>query len=213
MSKLMKETTGMFRLFWLYCALLCVDGAHAEPVRSVRSLIEQRHESVVLQEYDLSCGAAALTTLLRYQYGEPVTEKQVALALIDRPEYLRQPELIRQQQGFSLLDLKRYADARGYTGVGFGKLDLQDLVRRAPILVAIRTHGYNHFVVFRGRLGDRVLLADPAWGNRTMTIARFNRAWIDFPGIGRVGFVVEAPAGTPTRNDLAPRADLFPTLN
>jgi len=189
----MKETTGMFRLFWLYCALLCVDGAHAEPVRSVRSLIEQRHESVVLQEYDLSCGAAALTTLLRYQYGEPVTEKQVALALID--------------------DLKRYADARGYTGVGFGKLDLQDLVRRAPILVAIRTHGYNHFVVFRGRLGDRVLLADPAWGNRTMTIARFNRAWIDFPGIGRVGFVVEAPAGTPTRNDLAPRADLFPTLN
>lgn len=196
----------------LCCAtIIVITEASAEP--PVRSLLEMRRENVVLQAYDLSCGAAALTTLLRYQHGDPVTEEEVALSLIDRAEYLREPELIRRQHGFSLLDLKRYTDSRGYHGVGLGQLELADLVRRAPILIAISTFGYNHFVVFRGQLGNRVLLADPAWGNRTMPVGRFERAWIKFPDIGRVGFVVEAPDGKPTRGQLAPRAALFPTLN
>lgn len=183
------------------------------PSPAVQSLIEQRRDSVVLQEYDLSCGAAALTTLLRYQYGDPVTERDVALQLINRPEYLAQPEQIRKQHGFSLLDLKRYVDSRGYEGLGFGKLGLADLERRAPIIVAIRTNGYNHFVVFRGKVRNRVLLADPAWGNRTMPVDRFNKMWIRFPKIGRVGFTVEPAEGAARRDGLAPDPALFPTFN
>ena len=60
-----------------------------------------------------------------------------------------------------------------------------------------------------------MLLADPAWGNRTMTIAEFEKAWIEYLKIGRVGFVVQAPpdsaAGVASR--LAPRASDFVTLN
>jgi len=182
---------------------------------SVRSLLEIRQQNIVMQEWDLSCGAAALTTLLRYQHGDTVTEKQVALGLIDRDIYIANPDLVRMRQGFSLLDLKRYVDARGYRGLGFGRMTLDDLTRRAPILVPISVFGYNHFVVFRGQLGNRVLLADPAWGNRTMTIAEFEKAWIEYLKIGRVGFVVQAPpdsaAGVASR--LAPRASDFVTLN
>ncbi len=136
----------------------------------VKSLLETRQENVTVQEWDLSCGAAAVTTLLRYQHGDPVTEREVATGLISRAEYIKNPELVQIRQGFSLLDLKRYVDGRGYVGSGYGKMTLDDLVQRAPILVPINTHGYNHFVVFRGRMGNRVLLADPAWGNRTMTL-------------------------------------------
>jgi len=42
-------------------------------------------------------------------------------------------------------------------------------------MVAVNALGYNHFVVFRGVMGDRVLVDDPAWGNRTMTIDKFQR--------------------------------------
>ena len=49
------------------------------------------------------------------------------------------------------------------------KLELEDLIERAPIIVPILANGYNHFVVFRGMRGNRVLVADPAWGNRTLT--------------------------------------------
>lgn len=200
-----------------YCSIVLLGilgsahGAFAEPVRS---LIELRHENVVIQQWDLSCGAAALTTLLRFQHDHQVTEKEVALGLINRPEYLSIPELLRVREGFSLFDLKRYAESLGYDGVGYGQLTLEDLIQHAPILVPIDTLGYNHFVVFRGRIGNRVLLADPAWGNRTMTVERFQRAWIEYPEIQHVGFVVKAPSGErPSIERLAPRSDHFLTFN
>jgi hypothetical protein len=194
------------------CLLVSICLADSPPVRS---LLEIRQQNIVMQEWDLSCGAAALTTLLRYQHGDSVTEKQVALGLIDRDIYIANPNLVRMRQGFSLLDLKRYVDARGYRGEGFGRMTLDDLARRAPILVPITVFGYNHFVVFRGQLRDRVLIADPAWGNRTMTVAEFEAAWIEYRTIGKVGFVVEAPPGQVARvtNQLLPHASDFVTLN
>jgi uncharacterized protein len=198
-------------LAWcLPLAMAATPPASAEPVRS---LMEMREESVVLQEWDLSCGAASLATLLRYQHGDAVTEKDVALGLINRPAYIEAPDLVRIREGFSLFDLDRFAESRGFVGRGLGGLALADLVRRAPALVPIRTHGYNHFVIFRGQQGNRVLLADPAFGNRTMTVERFERVWIEYPEIGHVAFIVENPAGTSAANRLAPHPELFPTFN
>lgn len=191
--------------------MLLAGSAHAGE-RVVQSLLEMRHENVVIQQWDLSCGAAALATLLKYQLDDPVTEKQVALALMKREEYIKNPQLVQIRQGFSLLDLKRNVDARGYRGIGYGKLELQDLIAKAPVLVPIRTNGYNHFVVFRGIRGDRVLLADPAWGNRTVLVGDFTDMWIDYPVLGHIGFVVQRPDGAPTHGRLAPRDREFVML-
>src|SRR5918992_3995986 len=88
----------------------------------VKSLLEMRQNRVVVQKWDLSCGAAALATLLNYQHGDPVSEREIARGLIQREEYLEEPLLVRARQGFSLLDLKRYVDQRGYLGMGYGEL-------------------------------------------------------------------------------------------
>jgi uncharacterized protein len=178
--------------------------------RPVRSLLEMRQEHVVIQNFDLSCGAAALATLLNYQYNDPVSERDVAKGLIRREEYLQNPALVQIRQGFSLLDLKRYAEQRGYEGIGYGKLTLEDLIERAPVMVPIDAVGYNHFVIFRGVWGNRVLLADPAWGNRTMSVDTFEQIWLNYPDFGRVGFVVtRSEGGDVTRNLLAPRPEEF----
>lgn len=201
--------------FALTLFFFVLSGSSQATERVVRSLLEMRHDKVVMQEWDLSCGAAAITTLLRYQHGDPVTEREVATALINRDIYIKNPLLVQLRQGFSLLDLKRYVDARGYVGLGFGKLTLADLVRRAPILIPISVTGYNHFVIFRGQMGNRVLLTDPAWGNRTMTVEQFEDVWIDYPKIGHVGFVVETkdPVAGQTSGLLLPLPEHFPTLN
>ncbi|MDH3281330.1 MAG: cysteine peptidase family C39 domain-containing protein [Gammaproteobacteria bacterium] len=178
----------------------------------VVSMLEMRRRNVVVQEWDLSCGAAALTTLLNYQHGDPVAEKNVATALMRRGEYVSNPELVKIREGFSLLDLKRYVDARGYTGNGYGRLELDDLLQYAPLIVPIKSHGYNHFVVFRGMHGDRVLLADPAWGNRTMPVEKFMRSWISYPNIGQVGFAVARSDGGEAPNQLTPDAGEFVML-
>ncbi|MBK8906730.1 MAG: C39 family peptidase [Rhodospirillales bacterium] len=186
--------------------------AQSDQREPVKSLLELRRERVVVQEWDLSCGSAALATVLKYQHGDPISEKDIAKGLFSRKEYMANPALVGARQGFSLLDLKRFVDGRGYRGVGFGKLELDDLVRKAPVIVPVRLNGYNHFVVFRGLLRDRVLLADPAWGNRTMRSERFLQAWLEYPQVGKVGFVVEEGGHPPHPNNLAPKPEDYPAL-
>jgi predicted double-glycine peptidase len=178
----------------------------------VKSLLEMRHDRVVVQQWDLSCGAAALATLLNYQHGDPVAEREIAKGLIEREEYLAEPLLVRARHGFSLLDLKRYVDRRGYEGIGYGNLEVEDLLDLAPIIVPVDLNGYPHFVVFRGMRGNRVLLADPSFGNRTMLAGRFQSAWLAYPEFGRVGFIVASTDGETPPNQLAPRPRDFVSL-
>jgi predicted double-glycine peptidase len=190
---------------------------HAVTVRAqepVRSLLEMRHHNVIIQSWDLSCGAAALATLLRYEWGDPVTEKQVANGLMARKEYIKNPAIVQVREGFSLLDLKRYVEKQGFKGEGFGQLDLNDLIENAPIMVPVDALGYNHFVIFRGIRGDRVLLADPAWGNRTMTINKFKRMWLDYGKVmGHVGFVVKREKAIAPMSKMQPEPDEFVTFD
>jgi uncharacterized protein len=94
--------------------LLFASVAGAQDPTPVRSLLEMRQKNVVVQQWDTSCGAAALATLLKYQHGLAVSEKQVAEAMLRKGDPLK----VKMRGGFSLLDLKRYADARGLEGVG-----------------------------------------------------------------------------------------------
>lgn len=210
---MMKDTTkGATLVIASMATLILTIWVNDSQAREVKSLLEMRHENVVVQQWDLSCGAAALTTLLNYQYDDPITEREVAIGLMNRAEYIENPLLVRMREGFSLLDLKRFVDSRGYRGIGYGKLSFEHLLEKAPIVVPIDTKGYNHFVIFRGMRGNRVLLADPAWGNRTMLVKTFQDSWIEFPEVGKVGFIVARSDGTFPQNRLAPNLDEFVML-
>jgi len=168
------------------------------------------------QKWDISCGAAALGTILKYHYGEDVREQDIARAMMRREDYVNNPELIKMRLGFSLLDLKRYVEDIGYKGYGLGRLSFNDIVDRAPMIVPVYIHGYNHFVVFRGVMGNRVLLADPAWGNRTLTIDQFMAIWIENPAMGKIGFHIIPGDGNKDAIDglgLLPSAHEFVNLN
>lgn len=180
----------------------------AEPAdRVVESLLERRQRHVVMQQWDLSCGAAALATILNFQHGDSITEREIAIGMMGRTEYLANPELVNLRQGFSLLDMKNFVDGRGYNGIGLGQLSVDDLQQLAPIIVPLDSHGYQHFVVFRGMIGDRVLLADPAFGNRTIGLDRFENDWLELSELGHVGFYVERTDGLIPPNLLRPRSD------
>lgn len=184
----------MARAILLAVALSCLAAGPADAqARTVTSLLEARQRDVVVQKFDISCGAAAEATLLHLKFNDDVSERDVALHLMARSEYLQNPNIVRLREGFSLLDLKRYADQRGYRGIGLGQVELADLVAAAPAIVPMRLHGYDHFVVFRGLSDDRVLLADPAFGNRAMRVDRFLDGWTSLPKLGRIAFVIKRP--------------------
>lgn len=150
---------------------LQVGGAYNVPVTSIR---EARFASTVRQQYDYSCGSAALSTLLTHQYGHPVTEEQVFEEMFRLGDQAR----IRVE-GFSLLDMKRYLEAHGFQADGF-RLPLEKLVAaKLPAIVLINEGGYNHFVVVKGMRDGRVLIGDPAGGTRALAQAAFEAAWVN----------------------------------
>ncbi len=201
--------TGLNTLLILLTLVSCLGTVTPAQARKVAppvlSVIETRHQNVVLQQWELSCAAAALATILRYQHGVPVTERSVALGLINREEYLANPDLVKIRQGFSLLDLKRYVDGLGYEGIGLGQLALPDLFVRAPIIVPVNLQGFPHFVVFRGATKNSVLLADPAFGNITISKDKFLNGWINYKDIGHVGFVVTQAGALAPPGELSAR--------
>jgi predicted double-glycine peptidase len=172
--------------------------------RPDRSIKDLRDQGLVKQRFDFSCGAAALATILRYGFGESVTERQILEGLFDLPS--EDEKATRRRTGFSLLDLQRVAEARGYNAQGF-RLDPEQLpMLGGPVIVFIEPRGYKHFAVLRGVRGDRVYLADPSRGNIRVSAHTFLKGWLQ--GGKGIIFVVEPKTGLPsTTMPLALRAD------
>ncbi|MEE8492443.1 MAG: C39 family peptidase [Nitrospirales bacterium] len=139
----------------------------------VRSLVELRFKNVVRQAYDISCGAAAMATLLKYYYAEQVTEGEAIEAMLT----LGDKEVI-QKEGFSLLEMKRFAERRGYVSAGYRIKDVQKLSKlTVPAITLVNVRGYAHFVVVKGVAQGQVFIADPAYGNRSRPLDSFAGEW------------------------------------
>ena len=138
----------------------------------VTSYKGQRFDRVIKQQYDFSCGAAAVATLLSYHYERPTTEQAVFTDMYDRGD----KEKIHRE-GFSLLDMKNFLEANGYRADGY-RVPLDKLVEaKVPAIVLTNTGGYLHFVVVKGVTQDKVLVADPALGNKIVPRDEFEAVW------------------------------------
>lgn len=182
---------------WVMVSILCaVAVIHAQTLTfsggavggmtvPVMSLKQARFHATLRQQYDFSCGSAALATLLTHHYGWPTTEQAVFEVMLAQGD----PEKIRSQ-GFSLLDMKKYLAQHGFQADGF-ELPLSSLEQAGlPAIVLITDKGYQHFVVIKGLKDGRILLGDPAGGTRAMTVATFESIWVN-----KVLFVIHNQRG------------------
>ncbi|MBF0478025.1 MAG: C39 family peptidase [Candidatus Omnitrophica bacterium] len=143
--------------------------------KKLMPLREIKREHVVMQNFDFSCGAAGLSTLLNYYLGNPISESVIIKTLLKTVPLQK----IRQRRGFSLYDLKNFAKSKGYIATGY-KMDIDFLKKlHKPVLVPIKFRNFRHFVIIKAVVADHVLIADPAAGNTSMTIDQFNKLWID----------------------------------
>ncbi|MES2153214.1 MAG: C39 family peptidase [Pseudomonadota bacterium] len=183
-------------IFYTLCSMLLARSALAE--RPVRSLLETRQENVIIQRWDNSCAAAVMATILTYDMAFPVTEEQVARAMLQENDELR----VRHRGGFSLLDMKRYARQVGFDGNGYSGMTLADLAALVPAIVPIRVRGYDHFVVVRQVNAKEVQIADPGFGNYKVKAPRFAANWAG------IGFQVERRLGVEKNEDACRLGDV-----
>ncbi len=132
-----------------------------------------KDQNIIKQEFDYSCGSAALATLLNYYLGENLSEQQVIQGMMEYGD----SRLIEERRAFSLLDMKQFVTVLGYHGAGY-TAELDDLrTLDKPCIVPIEFSGYKHFVVYRGTYADHMFFADPFMGNMSFTVNEFEKMW------------------------------------
>lgn len=138
----------------------------------VTSVLDRKYWTVIRQQFDFSCGSAALATLLRYHYGMRVREDDVFRGMWaegDREQI--------QRLGFSLLDMKRYLQALNLRADGY-QVSLEQIADAGlPGVALIAPNGYRHFVVVKGVNEREVLVGDPSLGLTIMPREEFLETW------------------------------------
>ena len=160
-------------------ALLAPHSAHALDLAGVgrvnvpvTSLKDIKFHRTLRQQYDYSCGAAALATLLSHHYQTPTPEQDVFQQM-----YASGDQAKIHKEGFSLLDMQRFLATRGFRADGF-KLPIEKLIaEKLPAIVLITDRGFNHFVIIKGAEDGRILIGDPSTGNRVVSMERFQEIW------------------------------------
>jgi uncharacterized protein len=157
---------------------------------SVKSFAEMKFSTVYKQQFDFSCGSAALASLLTFHYDDEVNEQSVFLDMFEHGDQEKIKEL-----GFSLLDMKNYLERRGYRSDGF-KMELDQLHEASsPAITIIDADGYLHFIIIKGLTEQRVLVGDPAVGVNIIPRDKFEEIWGD-----RILFLIHAENGIQAKN-------------
>lgn len=122
-------------------------------------------KNVVKQNVDYSCGSASLATILTYFYNQPTTESQVI------------KDLALNKQMASFQDLANVSQKYGFIGKGIAT-NYDSLKKiKIPAIVYLNHNRTDHFSVLRAIDDTHVYLADPSWGNRTLTRKQFEKIW------------------------------------
>lgn len=176
----------------------------------VTSFKARRFEGVVPQQYDYSCGSAAIATLLSHHFERPTIEREA----FDRMWALGDQDRIRKE-GFSLYEMKLYLEALGYKADGF-RVPLDKVISvGVPVIVMIEIEGYKHFVVLKGIRDGWVLVGDPALGLKRWTRPEFEAAMVgdivfaihNADGVGRRYFNAEGEWALLPRGPFGQAAD------
>ena len=136
-----------------------IGGSYSMGVTSIK---EARFRRVVKQQYDFSCGSAALATLLSYHYDTPVGEQDVFVSMFEAGD-----EQKIRTEGFSLLDMKTYLEGNDFQANGY-RISLDKLMEvGVPAIVLIN----------KGLSDHEILVGDPALGAKIYSRDAFEPMW------------------------------------
>ncbi len=140
---------------------------YSVPVKSYKEIV---FGDIFRQQYDFSCGSAALASLLTYHYDTKSTEQDIFKTM-----YKRGDKKQIKEKGFSLLDMKLYLASIGLNSDGF-QIKIEKIREvGVPGITLVNFDGYMHFVVIKGINSHSVILGDPSRGTMVMTMEEFKK--------------------------------------
>lgn len=176
-------------------------------------LSELKMAGIERQTLDYSCGAAALSILLKDYFQDDRDEHTILSDIVYR---LSEEERVdRITKGFSMLDLKNTSQRLGYfaDGIILPRKSVAAIVD--PVIILLKNNELNHFVVLKGVTQGRAFIADPARGHLRMPLFELFSQWGGETLIlGRLGFGLPKKHGLslPQGNSVAPEREVVRTL-
>jgi uncharacterized protein len=120
--------------------------------KEVKSWIEFKNERLTRQNYDYSCGSAALATLLSHYYDANVTEEMILKSVLEVKGIDKQASELENQEGnngLSFYDLSQYVSTQGFKAVGIA-LGMEELRKlQIPVIVFVKIRKQEHFTVLK----------------------------------------------------------------
>lgn len=161
--------------------IFSVQAARGEPllfslaIQTTRMVDESRHiqtrgkGAIIRQTSEITCGPAALASLLRYYFNDNTSEHELA-ELSDTYE----------KGTTTLLGLRDACIAKGHEAIGYNMTLLQ-LIRemetgKVPVLVHFNKPSL-HYVLVVGQVDNFILISDPSVGDISMDRCDFLRRW------------------------------------
>lgn len=131
---------------------------------TVKSWKDLRDKDLIKQQWDYSCGAASIATILTEYYQQPTTEKAVLQA-------------IGQSGKASFADMQKALNKFGYKGVGIATSWEQLTKLKIPVILYVKQRKTDHFTVVSGINDTHIKLSDSSLGNRILTRGQFKKIW------------------------------------
>lgn len=150
---------------------------------------EMRDAQVVKQDLDYSCGASSLSTILTHFYQQPITEEQILtdMNLTSMMASFQDLAVVSQKYGFTVKGIATNYDT------------LRKL--KIPAIVYLNHKRSDHFSVIKSINETHIVLADPSWGNRTLTKSQFEAMWHTRSSDNLKGSVLLILPTTPKQKD------------
>lgn len=123
---------------------------------------------IVKQDGYKECGAASLLSIIRYYNGNIPINKLVEMTNTDKT-------------GTNFYYLKNAANKIGLEAIGYKIENINQLSKiNKPFICQLINHNYEHFVVIYSIKKNKVIMMDPAIGERTINIDEFKKLWTGY---------------------------------
>ncbi|DAB30646.1 MAG TPA: hypothetical protein CFH84_02940 [Sulfurimonas sp. UBA12504] len=120
--------------------------------KPIKSWIEFKNDKLTRQNYDYSCGSAALATLLSHYYDANISEKMILESVLEAKGITKEASELENQEGnneLSFYNLSQYASSHGFKAVGIA-LGMEELKKlQIPVIVFVKIRKQEHFTVLK----------------------------------------------------------------
>ncbi|QRN40695.1 MAG: peptidase C39 [Neisseriaceae bacterium] len=196
MNKHIKHLFSFFLIaLFLCCTTFATPTFTENPIAygkvHLQSWKSQRDAGIVKQDFDFSCGAASIATLLNNYYGQSLTEDEIL------------EKMGKTKERASFADMQRIMPELGFEAKGYALLSFEQLVQlKIPVIVYLKYRKNDHFSVLRGINASTVLLADPSLGHISMSKAQFLESWKTRAGKMEGKILAIIPKNTDTKRNI-----------